>query len=91
MPASPITFTHDVTERFLRYVVIDTQSDPTSPTCPSTEKQKNLGRLLASELQAIGLDRRPSRRAWLCLCDDPGQYRQEGAGDLLLLAHGHFT
>src|SRR5215203_6025918 len=55
MPASAITFTHDVTERFLRYVVIDTQSDPASPTCPSTEKQKNLGRLLASELQAIGL------------------------------------
>jgi tripeptide aminopeptidase len=55
MPASPLAFTHDVTERFLRYVVIDTQSDPASPTCPSTEKQKNLGRLLASELQAIGL------------------------------------
>jgi tripeptide aminopeptidase len=55
MPALPITFTHDVTERFLRYVVIDTQSDPASPTCPSTEKQKNLGRLLASELLAIGL------------------------------------
>ena len=51
MPASSIAFTHDVTERFLRYVVIDTQSDPESPTCPSTEKQKNLGRLLASELQ----------------------------------------
>jgi tripeptide aminopeptidase len=44
-----------VTERFLRYVVIDTQSDPTSPTCPSTEKQKNLGRVLAAELQAMGL------------------------------------
>jgi len=44
-----------VTERFLRYVVIDTQSDPASPTCPSTDKQKDLGRLLASELQAMGL------------------------------------
>jgi tripeptide aminopeptidase len=44
-----------VTERFLRYVAIDTQSDPASPTCPSTEKQKDLGRLLARELQAIGL------------------------------------
>src|SRR4051794_35399741 len=55
MPASPLAFTHTVTERFLRYVVIDTQSDPESPTCPSTEKQKNLGRLLASELQALGL------------------------------------
>jgi tripeptide aminopeptidase len=44
-----------VTERFLRYAVIDTQSDPASSTCPSTDKQKDLGRLLASELQAIGL------------------------------------
>ncbi|HYI27618.1 MAG TPA: peptidase T, partial [Bradyrhizobium sp.] len=52
---SSLEFRHTVTERFLRYVVIDTQSDPTSPTCPSTEKQKDLGRLLASELQAMGL------------------------------------
>jgi tripeptide aminopeptidase len=44
-----------VTERFLRYVVIDTQSDPASPTCPSTQKQKDLGRLLAGELLAMGL------------------------------------
>jgi tripeptide aminopeptidase len=55
MLASPIAFTHDVTERFLRYVVIDTQSDPASPTCPSTAKQMNLGRLLTTELQAMGL------------------------------------
>ena len=55
MVASFPEFTHTVTERFLRYVVIDTQSDPTSPTCPSTEKQKDLGRLLAAELQAMGL------------------------------------
>ena len=50
-----IKFLHTVTERFLRYVVIDTQSDSTSPSCPSTEKQKDLGRLLASELQAMGI------------------------------------
>ncbi|MFD0752096.1 peptidase T [Mucilaginibacter calamicampi] len=43
-----------VTERFLRYVVVDTQSDPASTTCPSTEKQKNLGRLLVEELLAMG-------------------------------------
>jgi tripeptide aminopeptidase len=55
MLAPSLKFTHGVTERFLRYVVIDTQSDPASPTCPSTEKQKNLGRLLASELQAMGI------------------------------------
>ena len=52
---APLNFTHTVTERFLRYVVIDTQSDPASPTCPSTEKQKDLGRLLAMELRDIGL------------------------------------
>jgi tripeptide aminopeptidase len=48
-------FKHTVLDRFLRYVVIDTQSDPASPTTPSTEKQKNLGRLLAEELKALGL------------------------------------
>jgi tripeptide aminopeptidase len=52
---APLTFTHTVTERFLRYAVIDTQSDPASPTCPSTEKQKDLGALLAGELQAMGI------------------------------------
>ena len=52
---SPLVFTHDVLARFLRYVVIDTQSDPDSPTCPSTEKQKDLGRLLTQELREIGL------------------------------------
>lgn len=52
---SSIAFKHTVTERFLRYVTIDTQSDASSPTCPSTEKQKNLGRLLAEELRAFGL------------------------------------
>jgi len=52
---SSIAFTHSVTERFLRYVRIDTQSDPESPTCPSTAKQKDLGRVLAQELRDLGL------------------------------------
>lgn len=47
--------TDTVTDRFLRYVVIDTQSDAKSATQPSTEKQKNLGRLLVEELLVIGL------------------------------------
>ncbi|UGY14814.1 peptidase T [Bradyrhizobium septentrionale] len=55
MLAPALDFKHTVTERFLRYVVIDTQSDPDSPTTPSTEKQKNLGRLLVAELQAMGV------------------------------------
>lgn len=52
---SSLTFTHTVTERFLRYVTIDTQSDPASPASPSTEKQKDLGRVLAAELKAMGV------------------------------------
>ncbi|MBA8879498.1 peptidase T [Phyllobacterium myrsinacearum] len=47
--------TDTVLDRFLRYVVIDTQSDPKSSAQPTTEKQKNLGRLLVQELLAIGL------------------------------------
>ena len=43
------------TERFLRYVKIDTQSDPESPTIPSTAKQKNLAKVLLEELKAIGI------------------------------------
>jgi tripeptide aminopeptidase len=48
-------FTFTAAERFLRYVRIDTQSDPESPTCPSTGKQKDLGRLLVKELLEIGI------------------------------------
>ncbi|WP_457653706.1 peptidase T [Rhodocaloribacter sp.] len=44
-----------VARRFLRYVQIDTQSDPNSETTPSTEKQKDLGRLLLEELRALGV------------------------------------
>ena len=42
-------------ERFMRYVQIDTQSNPKSDTHPSTEKQKNLSRLLVEELHAMGI------------------------------------
>jgi tripeptide aminopeptidase len=41
--------------RFLRYVTIDTQSDPLSDAQPSTEKQKDLGRVLVAELLELGL------------------------------------
>ncbi len=42
-------------DRFFRYVAIDTQSDPSSLAQPSTEKQKNLGRLLVGELLEAGI------------------------------------
>ncbi|MBE7179006.1 MAG: peptidase T, partial [Mucilaginibacter polytrichastri] len=46
---------YTVSERFLSYVTIDTQSDPASETHPSTEKQKDLGRLLVQELHDMGI------------------------------------
>lgn len=49
------TYNHTVTERFIRYAKIDTQSDVNSATCPSTMKQKNLGNLLVEELLAMGI------------------------------------
>ncbi|MCO6495567.1 MAG: peptidase T [Bacteroidetes bacterium] len=46
----------ELTERFFRYVKIDTQSDPKSGLHPSTEKQKDLSRLLEQELKQMGLN-----------------------------------
>jgi len=45
-----------VVERFLRYVKIDTQSDPDSSTCPSTAKQMDLARVLFQELKDLGVE-----------------------------------
>lgn len=41
-------------DKFVRYAKIDTQSDPFSPTCPSTAKQFDLAKVLVAELQEMG-------------------------------------
>ena len=48
-------YSFTVAERFLKYVQIDTQSDPQSASVPSTAKQKDLSRLLVSELKEMGI------------------------------------
>ncbi len=48
-------YTHTAAERFMRYVQVDTQSDPASPAQPSTEKQKDLSRILVEELKGMGI------------------------------------
>lgn len=45
-----------VAERLMRYVQIDTEADPASSTFPSTEKQKDLSRILVEELLAMGIE-----------------------------------
>jgi tripeptide aminopeptidase len=49
------SYQFSVSDRFLRYVQIDTQSDPQSKTQPSTHKQRDLGKLLVSELFELGI------------------------------------
>ena len=49
------SYQFSVSERFLRYVQIDTQSDPQSKAQPSTHKQRDLGKLLVSELFELGI------------------------------------
>jgi tripeptide aminopeptidase len=44
-----------ITDRFLKYVTIDTESDPNNPAFPSTEKQWNLAHVLVEDLKKIGM------------------------------------
>lgn len=44
-----------IIDRFISYVTVDTESDPNSSTCPSTEKQWDLANQLVEELKQIGL------------------------------------
>ncbi len=48
-------YSFTASERFMRYVQVDTQSDPLSQSQPTTEKQKNLSKLLVQELQSMGI------------------------------------
>jgi tripeptide aminopeptidase len=48
-------YSFTASERFMRYVQIDTQSDPLSQSQPTTEKQRNLSILLVEELQSMGI------------------------------------
>lgn len=57
--------------RFMRYVQIDTQSDPHSHTFPSTQKQKNLSELLAKELLGLGLKMRMRMNLVMCMLPFP--------------------
>ena len=49
-------FMQNIIDRFISYVIIDTESDPNSTTTPSTEKQWNLANKLVEELKSIGLE-----------------------------------
>ncbi len=45
-----------IIDRFVKYVKVDTQSDPENPAFPSTEKQWDLAKILVEELKEIGME-----------------------------------
>ena len=74
-------------QRFLRYIRYDTQSDETSQTVPSTEKQRSLGALIAQELRELeleGVELEEKGSVYAFLPATPGQ---EAAPTIALLAH----
>lgn len=48
-------YTYTVADRFIRYVQVDTQSDPEATCFPSTDKQKDLAKILVADLKEIGV------------------------------------
>ena len=56
---------HTVKDRFLKYVQIDTQSDPFSDSVPTTNKQLTLSKELSKELDAMGIDHELSKEGYI--------------------------
>ncbi|MBV9399406.1 MAG: peptidase T [Bryobacterales bacterium] len=79
-------FNREVEERFIRYALIDTQSDEKSTTSPSTEKQYHLLRLLTDELRSIGARDVTLTKYGAVLGTIPGTANADGP-TVALLAH----
>lgn len=63
---------HTLLDRFLRYVQIDTEADPFSDTSPSSEKQKDLSKILVSELHEMGITNAYTNEYGYVYADIPG-------------------
>jgi len=77
----------DVLDRFLRYVRYDTQSDETSTTFPSTDKQLILLRALTDELRAIGLADASIDEYGYVMATIPATTKKPGVPTIGFLAH----
>lgn len=78
---------YSVEERFLRYVQIDTTADPVSPTFPSSEKQKDLSRLLVEELKAIGIEDAQTDEWGYVYATIPATSEKEGIPTICFCSH----
>lgn len=76
---------HTIKDRFLRYVQIDTEADPFSEKSPSSEKQKNLSKVLVEELQAMGIENAHTNEYGYVYATIPGT--KEGVSGIFFCAH----
>jgi len=76
-----------IASRFMRYVQIDTTADPNSTSFPSSEKQKNLGKLLTEELRAFGLKQVEMDDNGYVIATISGNTANKNAPCILLCSH----
>ena len=77
----------NIAERFMRYVQIDTQSDPFSTEFPSTSKQLNLSMLLVEELREIGIEDAVLDEHGYVFGTIPGRSDKEGVETVCFCSH----
>lgn len=78
---------YSVEERFIRYVQIDTTSDPDSTSFPSSEKQKDLSNLLVEELKALGIADAANDEWGYVYATIPATSSREGIPTICFCAH----
>lgn len=74
-------------ERFIRYARIDTEADPNSTSYPSSEKQKDLGRILEQELKVLGAAEVEMDQWGYVFATIPATSKQEGIPTLCFCSH----
>lgn len=84
---SPSEIQTSCVERFLRYVTFDTQSDESSTTYPSTEKQLALLKHLVEELRAVGLEDATMDQHGYVMATIPATTRKKSVTVIGLIAH----
>ena len=77
----------NIADRFMRYVQIDTQSDPTSAGHPSSEKQKDLSKLLLRELQGMGITQSDTDEFGYVYATIPGNSDKKNIPVICFCAH----
>lgn len=78
---------YTVKERFLKYVQIDTQSDPNSDTYPTTEKQKDMSKVLVEELKEMGVEDAHMNEFGYVYATIPGNSKKANVPVVCLCSH----